>query len=134
MVADVIVDRRTGAVRVTRAVAAVDAGLIINPDGVINQIEGGIIQAASWTMKEQVNFDRQRITTRSWTDYPIFTFNDVPAVEVHLLNQPNERPLGVGEGSQGPTGAAIANAIAHATGKRLRDLPFTPDKVKAALA
>ena len=114
--------------------AAVDAGLIINPDGVINQIEGGIIQAASWTMKEQVNFDRQRITTRSWTDYPIFTFNDVPAVEVHLLNQPNERPLGVGEGSQGPTGAAIANAIAHATGKRLRDLPFTPDKVKAALA
>ena len=133
MVADITVDRRTGAVRVTRAVAAVDAGLIINPDGVINQIEGGIIQAASWTMKEQVNFNRQRITTRSWADYPIFTFNDVPAVEVHLLNQPNERPLGVGEGSQGPTGAAIANAIAHATGKRLRDLPFTPDKVKAVL-
>ena len=132
VVADVTVDRN-GNVKVTRAVAAVDAGLIINPDGVINQIEGGIIQSASWTLKEQVKFDRQRITTRSWADYPIFTFNDVPAVEVHLINRPNERPLGTGEGSQGPAVAAIANAIANATGKRLRDLPFTPDKVKAAL-
>jgi len=134
VVADVTVDRRTGAVRVTRAIAAVDAGLIINPDGVVNQIEGGIIQSASWTLKEQVKFDRQRITTRSWADYPIFTFNDVPAVDVHLINMPNERSLGTGEGSQGPAVAAIANAIANATGKRLRDLPFTPDKVKAALA
>jgi CO/xanthine dehydrogenase Mo-binding subunit len=134
VVADVTVDRRTGAVRVTRAVAAVDAGLIINPDGVINQIEGGIIQSASWTLKEQVKFDRQRVTTRSWADYPILTFPEVPAVDVHLINMPNERPLGTGEGSQGPAVAAIANAIANATGKRLRDLPFTPDKIKAALA
>ena len=130
VVADVTVDR-TGNVRVTRAVSAVDAGLIINPDGIINQIEGGIIQSASWTLKEQVKFDRQRITTRSWADYPIFTFNDVPAVEVHLINMPNERPLGTGEGSQGPAVAAIANAIANATGKRPRDLPFTPDKMRA---
>ena len=133
VVADVTVDR-AGNVRVTRAVAAVDAGLAINPDGIINQIEGGIIQSASWTLKEQVKFDRQRITTRSWADYPIFTFNDVPAVEVHIINMPNERPLGVGEGSQGPTVAAIANAIAHATGKRPRDLPFTPDKIRALVA
>ncbi|MEQ1776837.1 MAG: molybdopterin cofactor-binding domain-containing protein, partial [Burkholderiales bacterium] len=133
VVADVTVDRN-GNVKVTRAVSVVDAGLTVNPDGIINQIEGGIIQSASWTLKEQVKFDRQRITTRSWADYPIFTFNDVPAVEVHIINMPNERSLGVGEGSQGPTAAAIANAIANATGKRLRDLPFTPDKVKAALA
>jgi CO/xanthine dehydrogenase Mo-binding subunit len=130
VVADVTVDRN-GNVKVTRAVAAVDAGLIINPDGVINQIEGGIIQSASWTLKEQVKFDRQRITTRSWADYPIFTFNDVPAVEVHLINRPDERPLGTGEGSQGPAVAAIANAIANATGKRARDLPFTAEKIRA---
>jgi CO/xanthine dehydrogenase Mo-binding subunit len=129
VVAEVAVDR-AGNIRITRAVSAVDAGLAVNPDGIINQIEGGIIQAASWTLKEQVKFDRQRITTRSWADYPIFTFNDVPAVEVHIINMPNERPLGVGEGSQGPTAAAIANAIAHATGKRARDLPFTADKIR----
>jgi CO/xanthine dehydrogenase Mo-binding subunit len=112
----------------------VDAGLAVNPDGIVNQIEGGIIQSASWTLKEQIKFDRQRITTRSWADYPIFTFNDVPAVEVHIINLPNERPLGVGEGSQGPTVAAIANAIANATGKRARDLPFTPEKIRTLIA
>jgi CO/xanthine dehydrogenase Mo-binding subunit len=132
--ADVEVDRRTGKVRVTRAVSAVDAGLIINPDGLVNQIEGGIIQSASWTLKEHVGFDRQRITTRSWADYPILTFLDVPAVEVHLINRPDERSLGTGEGSQGPAVAAIANAIYHATGARLRDLPFTPKTVKVALS
>jgi nicotinate dehydrogenase subunit B len=133
VVADVTVDRN-GVVKVTRAVAAVDAGLAVNPDGIVNQIEGGIIQSASWTLKEQIKFDRQRITTRSWADYPIFTFNDVPAVEVHIINMPNERPLGVGEGSQGPTVAAIANAIANATGKRARDLPFTAEKIRAFVA
>ena len=133
VVADVTVDR-AGNVKVTRAVSTVDAGLAVNPDGIINQIEGGIIQSASWTLKEQVKFDRQRITTRSWADYPIFTFNDVPAVEVHIINMPNERSLGVGEGSQGPTVAAIANAIANATGKRARDLPFTADKIRQLTA
>ena len=133
VVADVTVDRN-GNVKVTRAVSVVDAGLAVNPDGIINQIEGGIIQSASWTLKEQVKFDRQRITTRSWADYPIFTFNDVPDVEVHIINMPNERPLGVGEGSQGPTVAAIANAIANATGKRPRDLPFTADKIRTLMA
>ena len=134
VITDVTVDRRTGKIAVTRAVSAVDAGLIINPDGVVNQIEGGIIQSASWTLKEQVGYDRSRITMRSWADYPILTFPEVPAIEVHLINRPDERPLGSGEGSQGPTGAAIANAVAHATGVRIRDLPFSPARVKAALA
>jgi nicotinate dehydrogenase subunit B len=134
VIADVEVDRRTGKVRVTRAVSAVDAGLIINPDGVTNQIEGGIIQSTSWTLKEQVKYDQQRVLTRSWADYPILTFPEVPAVEVVLLNRPEEKSLGVGEGSQGPTVAAIANAVANATGKRLRDLPFTRERVTAALA
>jgi CO/xanthine dehydrogenase Mo-binding subunit len=133
VVTDVEVDRRTGKVRVTRAVSAVDAGLIVNPDGVVNQIEGGIIQSASWTLKEHVGHDRQRITMRSWADYPILTFPEVPPIEVHLINRPEERSLGAGEGSQGPTGAAIANAIAHATGARIRDLPYAPRRVLAAL-
>ena len=133
VVADVTVDRRTGKVAVTRAVSAVDAGLIINPDGVVNQIEGGIIQSASWTLKEHVGHDRNRITMRSWSDYPILTFPEVPAIEVHLINRPEERPLGSGEGSQGPTGAAIANAVFHATGVRMRDLPYSPKRVLAAL-
>jgi nicotinate dehydrogenase subunit B len=133
VVADVEIDHATGAVRMTRAYAATDAGLIINPDGVINQIEGGIVQSASWTLKEQVRFDKNGITSRDWASYPILTMTEVPRVEVELINRPNERSLGVGEGSQGPTVAAIANAIAHATGKRLRDLPFTPERVKSAL-
>jgi CO/xanthine dehydrogenase Mo-binding subunit len=134
VVADAEIDRATGRVRVTRVVSAVDAGQIVNPDGVVNQIEGGIIQSTSWTLKESVRFDRTRVTTRSWADYPILRFDEVPEVEVVLLDRPSERFLGVGEGSQGPAAAAIANAIAHATGKRLRGLPFTPDRVKQVLA
>jgi nicotinate dehydrogenase subunit B len=133
VVVEVEIDRATGGVRVTRATAATDAGLIINPDGMINQIEGGIIQSASWTLREQVRFDKKGITSRDWDSYPILKMTEVPRVQVELINRPGERSLGIGEGSQGPTVAAIANAIAHATGKRLRDLPFTPDRVKAAL-
>jgi CO/xanthine dehydrogenase Mo-binding subunit len=132
--ADVEVDRATGRVRVTRVIAAVDAGQIVNPDGVVNQIEGGIIQSASWTLKESVRFDRTRVTTRSWAEYPILRFDEVPEVDVVLLDRPAERFLGVGEGSQGPAAAAIANGIAHATGRRLRALPFTPERVKPFLA
>jgi CO/xanthine dehydrogenase Mo-binding subunit len=134
LVAEIAIDRRTGKARVERVVAAVDAGLIINPNGVVNQIEGGIIQSTSWTLKEHVTFDRQRITTRSWADYPILTFPEVPAVEVHLVNRPEERSLGTGEGAQGPTVAAIANAICNAAGIRLRELPFSAQRVKRALA
>jgi len=96
------VDRSSGKVRVARAVAAVDAGQIVNPDGVVNQIEGGIIQSASWMLMESVRYHRTRVGTRSWADYPIIHFGDVPQVEVVFLDRPEERFLGVGEGSQGP--------------------------------
>src|SRR5262249_563375 len=85
----------------TRAGCAVDGGQIVNPDGVVNQIEGGIIQSTSWTLKESVGFDRTRVTTRSWADYPIVRFDEVPEVDVVLLDRPDERFLGVGEGAQG---------------------------------
>jgi nicotinate dehydrogenase subunit B len=134
VVAEVEVDRSSGIVRITRAWAAVDAGLAINPDGIVNQIEGGLIQSASWTLKEAVKIDRSGIQTKSWSDYPILRFSEVPAVEVEVIQRPTEDSLGVGEGAQGPTGAAIANAIAAATGRRLRDIPFTPERVIAALA
>jgi CO/xanthine dehydrogenase Mo-binding subunit len=112
----------------------VDAGLAINPDGIVNQIEGGLIQSASWTLKEALKFDRTGIQTKSWSDYPILRFSEVPAVEVEVIQRLTDDSLGVGEGAQGPTGAAIANAFAAATGRRLRDIPFTPDRVRAALA
>jgi nicotinate dehydrogenase subunit B len=133
IVADVELNRRTGTLKLTRAVSVVDAGLIINPDGIRNQIEGGIIQSASWTLMESVKHDRTRIGTRSWADYPILRFEDIPPVQVHLIDRPNERSLGVGEGAQGPMAAAIANALANATGRRIRALPFTPDRVLASL-
>jgi CO/xanthine dehydrogenase Mo-binding subunit len=134
LIADVAVDRASGMVRVERVTAAADAGQTINPDGLTNQIEGGIIQGTSWTLKEQIGFDKERITSRDWVGYPILTFPEVPAVEVVLLDHPELPPLGAGEASQGPISAAIANAIRHATGARLRELPFTPERVKAAIA
>jgi nicotinate dehydrogenase subunit B len=133
VVAEVEVDRASAVVRCPRAYAAIDAGLVINPDGLISQTEGGIVQSASWTLKEQVRFDKNGITSRDWASYPILTMVEAPKVEVELINRPNERPLGAGEGSQGPAVAALANAFAHATGKRIRDLPIDPDRVKAAL-
>jgi CO/xanthine dehydrogenase Mo-binding subunit len=133
VVADVEVDRASGGVRVTNAWAAADAGLIINPDGLTNQIEGGIIQSTSWTRHEEVKFSSQGILSRDWADYPILTMPEAPKVTVALIDRPAERPLGAGEGSQGPTVAAIANAFANATGRRIRDLPLHPARVKAAL-
>jgi CO/xanthine dehydrogenase Mo-binding subunit len=120
-------------IHVTRAVAAIDVGQAVNPDGVINQIEGGIIQAISWTLKEQIRFSREGIHTRTWEDYPILTFAEVPRVEVHLINRPQEEPLGAGEATMGPTAAAIANALHHAIGVRIRDLPITRDRILAAI-
>ncbi len=134
VVADVEVDRQSGAITVPRIYAAVDAGLIINPDGLTSQIEGGIVQSTSWTLKEEVRFDKNGIRTRDWSNYPILTMPEAPKVDIALINRPAERSLGAGEGSQGPAAAAIGNAFARATGKRLRDLPFSPAKVKAALA
>jgi nicotinate dehydrogenase subunit B len=133
VIADVEVDAASGKVSVPRAWAAVDSGLIINPDGLANQMEGGIIQSASWTLHEAVKFDANGITSRDWIGYPILTMPEAPKVEVELINRPNERPLGSGEGSQGPAVAAIVNGFAAATGKRMRELPLTPDRVKAVL-
>ena len=121
-------------VRVKRAWAAVDAGQTINPDGIRNQVEGGVIQSVSWTLKERIQFDRSRVTTLTWDDYPILTFAESPEVEVTVIDRPELPPLGAGEGAQGPTGAAIGNAIYNALGARLRDMPFTRERIVAALA
>ena len=120
--------------RVVRAWAAVDVGLVVNSDGVINQIEGGVIQAASMTLKEAVHFDSVRVTSRTWDDYPVMKFTEAPQVEVTLVSRPDQPPLGAGEGATGPTAAAIANAIAAALGVRVRDMPITRERVIAALA
>jgi CO/xanthine dehydrogenase Mo-binding subunit len=129
-VADVTVDRRTGRVGVTRVVAAADAGQIINPKGLEMQIEGGIVQSASWTLKEAVGFDRSRVTSRDWESYPILSFPEVPKVEVHLIDRPEEQPLGSGEASSGPAAAAIANAVSNVLGRRVRNLPLDPGWIK----
>jgi nicotinate dehydrogenase subunit B len=119
--------------RVTRAVAAVDVGLAINPDGIINQTEGGILQSLSWTLKEAVMFDRERITSRDWETYPVLTFSEVPQVEVHLIDRPDQIALGAGETPTGPTAAAVANALADALGVRVYDLPLTRERIIAAI-
>ena len=118
-------------VRVLKIWSAIDAGEVINPDGLKNQTEGGLIQAASWTLNEEVLFDAHQITSRQWEKYPIFRFDEVPLVEVAVLDRPNEPPLGAGEAAQGPTAAALANAVFHATGKRIRHLPIRPEKLLA---
>jgi nicotinate dehydrogenase subunit B len=134
VIVEVEVDRESGVIKVPRAWTSVDAGQIINPDGLVNQIEGGIVQSTSWTLREQVRFDKNGILSRDWKTYPVLTFPQVPKIETVLIGRPNERALGAGEASQGPTVAAIANAFAAATGKRIRDLPYNPEGVKAALA
>ena len=134
VIVEVEIDRASGVVKVPRVWTAVDSGQIINPDGLINQIEGGIVQSTSWTLHEAVRFDKNGILSRDWQTYPVLTMPETPKIETVLIDRPTERSLGAGEASQGPAVAAIANAFANATGKRLRDLPFTPDRVKAALA
>jgi len=134
VIAFVKVDRGSGRIRLDRAVAAADCGEVINPDGVRNQIEGGLIQSASWTLFESVRFTEDSIVSEDWSSYPILTFADAPVVEVALIERPAEPPLGAGEVAQGPMAAAIANAVFDAVGVRLRDLPLTPESVKTALA
>jgi CO/xanthine dehydrogenase Mo-binding subunit len=119
-------------IRVRRLALAVDVGLVINPDGVANQIEGGAVQAASWTLKESVRFDRTRVTSAAWEEYPILRFSEVPAVEVEIVSRPDLSSVGAGEAAQGPTAAAIANAVRDALGVRVRDLPITPERIAAA--
>ena len=120
-------------IRLRRAVAAVDAGQAVNPDGIRNQIEGGIVQAASWTLKEQVRWDASGVQTRSWEDYPILRFDEVPQIEIILINKEGEPSLGTGECAAGPTAGAIANALFHALGVRARHLPLTPERIAQSM-
>jgi CO/xanthine dehydrogenase Mo-binding subunit len=130
----VIAEVAVGAkLEVRRVVAAVDAGEVINPDALTNQVEGGIVQAISWTLKEQVLWDATRVTSRSWETYPILRFDEVPDIEVTILDRPEAPPLGVGECAAGPTAAALANALYDAMGVRVRDLPLTPERIARAM-
>ena len=119
-------------IRLRHVWCAADAGLVINPDGVINQFEGGIIQSASWVLKEQVRFDNG-VSSFDWETYPVLKFSEVPEMTIELINTKDEVPLGVGEVTAGPTAAAIGNAVSHALGARMRDLPLTRERIMAAL-
>jgi CO/xanthine dehydrogenase Mo-binding subunit len=119
--------------RATRLWIAVDVGEAINPDGVINQIEGGAIQAVSWTLKEEVAFTREVVTSASWESYPILRFSEVPAVSVEIMPGVDHPPLGAGEAAQGPTAAALANAVHNALGVRVRRMPITRERIIAAM-
>jgi CO/xanthine dehydrogenase Mo-binding subunit len=132
-VAEVEVNAATGAIRVKKFFVAHDCGQIINPDGLKNQIDGNIIQTVSRTLKEEVKFDRSMVTSLDWKSYPILTFPEVPEIVYDLIDRPNEPPWGAGEPAAAVVPSAISNAIFDATGVRLRSIPYTPDKVKAAL-
>jgi CO/xanthine dehydrogenase Mo-binding subunit len=131
--AEIEVNRSTGQVNVKRVVCAHDCGLIVNPDGVRNQVEGNVIQGVSRALLEEVKFDSNGVTSLDWSSYPILRFPDIPEVEVVLINRPEMDPLGAGEPATIPVPAAIANAIFDATGLRLREAPFTPERVIAGL-
>ena len=132
-VADVEIDSSSGLIHVTRIAMTHDCGQIINPDGVRNQIEGNILQAISRTLIEELKFDRSMVTSLDWASYPILTFLDIPEIEVDLINHPEAPPWGAGEPATAVIPSAISNAVFDATGVRLRSIPYTPDKVKAAL-
>jgi CO/xanthine dehydrogenase Mo-binding subunit len=135
--AAVVVELRveqTGAIRLERAVVAADAGQIVNPDGLANQLEGGVVQASSWALKEEVRFSPEGVESVDWESYPILRLGEAPQVETVLIDRPGLPSLGCGEATQGPTPAAIANAVFAACGARLRQMPFVPERVRAALA
>jgi len=131
---EIEVERETGAITVHRVNVAVDAGQPVSPDGIRNQVEGGVLQSLSWAIHEEVTFDESKRTSFDWGSYPILRFDQVPeSVSVEVMKRPGLPFLGAGETAQGPTSAALANAIADATGVRLRDMPLTPAKLKAAI-
>jgi nicotinate dehydrogenase subunit B len=130
---EVAVERASGMIRVERVVCAHDCGQIINPDGVRAQVEGSILQTLSRALMEEVKFDRSRVLNVDWSSYPILTFSQVPKLEIELIDRPAEPPVGAGEAACTTVGAALANAVFDATGARLRTVPFTPERVKAAL-
>jgi nicotinate dehydrogenase subunit B len=130
---EVAVERATGCIQVERVVCAQDCGLIVSPDGVRSQVEGSILQTLSRVLMEEVKFDRARVTTIDWVSYPIIRFSQAPKLEIALIDRPTEKPVGAGEASSAPVGAALGNAVFDAIGLRLRTVPFTPERVKAAL-
>jgi len=132
-VAEVEVERATGIIRCTRFYVVHDCGQIINPDGVKAQIEGNVFQTVSRTLKEELTFDRAMVTSLDWATYPILTFPEVPELVMELIDRPAERPWGAGEPTAAVVPSAISNAVFDATGVRLRSVPYTPAKVKAAL-
>ena len=134
-VAEVDVNQDTGVIRVRRIVVAQDSGPISNPDGIRNQIEGGALHALSRALFEEVTWDREKVTSVDWRTYHTFPFGfEIPRVETELINQVDEEATGAGETSITAVPAAIGNAVFDATGARLRQIPFTPERVKAALA
>jgi CO/xanthine dehydrogenase Mo-binding subunit len=120
-------------IRLLHAWCAADAGLVVNPDAVINQLEGGIIQSASWVLKEQVRFDNETGGPIDWETYPVLRFSEVPEIAIELIKSDSDQPLGVGEATAGPTAAAIGNALSRALGIRIRDLPLTRERIMARL-
>ena len=132
-VAEVEVNRTTGKIRVIKLYVAHDCGQIVNPDGVINQIEGGAIQTVSRTLMEEVKWSGSKITSVDWASYPILTFPEIPKVETVLIDQPGQPSWGAGEQTPTTIPAAIANAVFDASGVRLRTIPFIPETVKAEL-
>jgi nicotinate dehydrogenase subunit B len=133
VIVDLNVNHENGEISLEQVILAADAGQIVNPDGLSNQLEGGFIQAASWTLHEQVTFDQHGITSRDWDSYPILRFTEAPKIKSVLLNRPGFPFLGSGEAAQGPTPAAIANAIYDAVGIRLREIPFSAQRLRATL-
>ena len=129
VIVKVHVEKETGKIRVLNGYIAADAGLIINVDGLSNQLEGGFVQAVSWSLYEAVRYDESGILSRDWETYPILRFPKAPIIETVLLNRPDQRSLGAGEATQNPTPAAIANAVYDTVGIRLCEIPFTPDSV-----
>ena len=127
-------ERGSGALRFRRVIIAADAGQVVNPDGLSNQLEGGFVQAASWTLFEAVQFDAEGVTSLDWQSYPIMTFESAPVIETVILNRPEMPMLGAGEAAQNPAPAAIANAIYDAAGIRLREIPFTAEKLRSHIA
>ena len=133
VIVDIEVERASGKVRIMRAFMTFDCGLVLNPDGLLNQLEGGFLQGMSRTLHERVRFDRKKVTTSNWVDYPIVTFSEVPEMKLQVINRPDLPWSSAGEAGTVAAAAAITNAFADATGKRARQIPLNPEYVKSIL-
>jgi len=129
VLAEVEINKAEKSFKLTKMTGVIDSGQCINPDGLKNQTEGGMVQSASWTLTESVQYDENGILSKDWSSYPIMRFQDVPDIKVHIINRPELPPMGAGEAAQGPVAAAIANAVFDATGSRVRDLPIKAEKL-----